>query len=40
MYDIFPWILVPIAIFFGFGVFLAGSMSESAISASLADKDE
>ncbi len=40
MYDVWPLILIPIAIFFGLAVFLAGSMSEAAISASLADKDE
>ncbi len=40
MYNIFPLILIPIAIFFGLAVFLAGSMSESAIASSLADKDE
>jgi len=40
MYNIFPLILIPIFIFFGLTVFLAGSMSESAISASLADKKD
>lgn len=40
MYNIFPLILIPIVIFFGLAVFLAGSMSEAAISSSLADKDD
>jgi len=40
MYDVWPLILVPIFIFFGFAVFLAGSMSEAAISNSLANKDD
>jgi len=40
MYNIFPLILIPIFIFFGLTVFLAGSMSEAAINSSLANKDE
>ena len=40
VYNIFPLILIPIVIFFGLAVFLAGSMSEAAIGSSLADKDD
>ena len=40
MYNIFPLILIPIVMFFGLAVFLAGYMSEAAIGSSLADKDD
>lgn len=40
MYNIFPLILIPIVMFFGLAVFLAGAMSEAALNSSLADKDD